>query len=176
MIYIVNGAPGAGKTTFEKFVKEEMGEDYCEILSTIDFIKQIAYECGWDGKKTPRSRKFLSDLKDLLTEWNDLPYNKTTSKVNVLIDEYEYYNIKNYAIFIDCREPKEIAKLKEKLGAKTILVEGNTTEKISNHADKEVNNYKYDIVIKNLRDLSHLRLIAKKFVEVENLHKKKGVD
>ena len=69
---------GVGKTTFEAKCKElvaanstfwydEKQRMAVDVISTVDFVKQIARECGWDGVKTPRNRKFLSDLKDLLT-------------------------------------------------------------------------------------------------------------
>ena len=68
-IILVNGAPGVGKTTFENFCLESRSPIY--ILSTIDPIKKIASYVGWDNKKTSKNRKFLSDLKDLMTEYND---------------------------------------------------------------------------------------------------------
>ena len=76
MLFIVNGRPGVGKTTFEKMVQQRVGELNCTILSTVDFIKKIAEEAGWDGEKTPESRAYLSDLKDLFTKWLDAPFKK----------------------------------------------------------------------------------------------------
>jgi len=37
---------------------------------------------GWDGGKTPEDRRFLSDLKDALTRWKDVPYNETRMDIN----------------------------------------------------------------------------------------------
>ena len=66
-IVIVNGAPGSGKTSFEELCQDKMG-DYCQIRSTVDLVKEIAsIYANWDGKKDLKSRKFLSDLKDLLS-------------------------------------------------------------------------------------------------------------
>ena len=45
-----------------------------EIISTITYVKDIAKTIGWDGGKSPADRRFLSDLKDALTRWKDLPY------------------------------------------------------------------------------------------------------
>ena len=73
-IVIVNGMPGSGKTTFENFCKEHLGA-YCEIISTIDIIKEMARFGGWNGEKDSKSRKLLSDLKDLWTNYNDLSFN-----------------------------------------------------------------------------------------------------
>ena len=83
-VVVINGMPGCGKTTFE-----EMCSDICDpfaveptshvpgfsegrvlgidICSTVDFVKVVARQCGWDGTKNLKNRKFLSDLKDLLT-------------------------------------------------------------------------------------------------------------
>ena len=68
-IVIVNGAPGSGKTSFESFCQDKMG-DYCQIRSTVDLVKEIAlFYTGWNGEKDLKSRKFLSDLKDLLSQY-----------------------------------------------------------------------------------------------------------
>ena len=71
-IYIVNGAPGSGKTTFEEYVSY-ISAPYCYNLSAIDFVKEVATRCGWNGSKELKDRKFLSDLKRVLTEWDDIP-------------------------------------------------------------------------------------------------------
>ena len=80
-IVIVNGMPGCGKTTFETYCKFHLGA-YCKIISTIDIIKQMARVGGWNGEKDPKSRKMLSDLKDLLTDWDDVPYKRVEKAVN----------------------------------------------------------------------------------------------
>lgn len=160
-IVVVNGFPGSGKTTFESMVKNwaESGEagHNCYILSTIDCIKEIAKKCGWNGEKTPESRKFLSDLKDLTTKYNDYPIQYIESKINKIKDKEN--NLKTI-IFIDCREPNEIYKLVKKFNAKTVLVRRMATEQdvYSNHADEKVLEYPYDYIIENngyLSDLSN---------------------
>lgn len=126
-----------------------------DTISTVDFIKQIATECGWDGVKTPRNRKFLSDLKDLLTEWNDVPYQKILDHIEYM---QEFGRLYDWILFVDCREPKEIQKLKERLNATTVLVRrlGDEVNETSNHADANVFEYEYDYIIKNYGDLSDL--------------------
>lgn len=171
MIYIVNGAPCAGKTTFENIVKNKVGGAFCSILSTIDFVKKIAKECGWNGEKTPENRKFLSDLKDLLTNWDNVPFKQITKQVDSLKSEYEYYSINEnrYIIFIDCREPKEIKKLCDFYGCKSILVSNKKIEenKTSNHADNNVLQYNYDIIIDNNSSLADLEEKVDLFLKQE---------
>ena len=64
----------------------------------------------------------------------------------------------DWILFIDCREPKEIQKLKEQLNATTVLVRrlGDEVNETSNHADENVFEYEYDYTIKNYGDLSDL--------------------
>lgn len=52
-IFIVNGQGAAGKDTFEKFVKDFAEEENIKIgkISTIDFVKEIARKCYWNGEK-----------------------------------------------------------------------------------------------------------------------------
>lgn len=170
-IFIVNGAPRCGKTSFESYVKLE-GEKYnliVSIYSTIDFVKEIARSCGWDGSKTLVNRKFLSDLKDLLTQWGDVPFKKTLEwleELDVRLWERDI-NAKQSVVFIDCREPSEIRKLCAVTGAKSILIRRweAENEETLNHADRDILDYNYDIVIDNNGDLEHLRQQVIKFIE-----------
>ena len=164
-IFIVNGSPGCGKTTFEEIAAAKLHQVYRPTLicSTIDFVKDIAKECGWDGTKTPQNRKFLSDLKDLLTEWGDVPYHKICDDLDLFYFHLDQYDVDPSCgvVFIDCREPAEIKKLCDGLGAKSILIDRKDVDeeaKTSNHADNEVYNYDYDIIIDNngsLKDLEN---------------------
>lgn len=170
-IYVTNGAPGAGKTTFEENVKAIVG-DSCYILSTITPIKEVAKTLGWNGAKDLKNRKFLSDLKDLLTKYNDYSFNYICNKVEEI--QSEYYGFSNFpTVFIDCREPQEIKRLCDTLGAKSLLIRRASAEnsETSNHADAEVLNYNYDIIIENDGDLRDLALTAFDFVEGEKLYK-----
>jgi len=171
-IILVNGMPESGKTTFEKFCQEELYINYdipCEIYSTINPIKNIAKKIGWNGKKTPKDRRFLSDLKDLCTKYSDYSISWIKSKINT---DLEFYHTKEEIIFfIDTREPEEIERLKKEWGAKALLVRRATVEnkEHSNHADANVFQYEYDYIIKNIGTLEDLKKIAKNFImKIEN--------
>ena len=171
-IFVVNGAPGCGKTTFEHYARTYMLEHgyICMIYSTIDFVKEIAHKCGWDGTKTPENRKFLSDLKKLLTDWDDVPFKKLEERLEdfeMTLVRYECSPADGVA-FIDCREPEEIKRICETFGAKSILVLGREVDMEalnSNKSDKEVFNYDYDITIDNSGNLDDLIEEVKKFIE-----------
>lgn len=173
-IYIVNGAPGSGKTTFEHNVEKITGDRFCYILSTITPIKEIAKNVGWDGTKDLKNRKFLSDLKDLLTQYNNYPFKYICEEVKRIEDSWLEYGVnpKSITFFIDCREPNEIKKLCDELGAKSLLIRRASVENLetSNHADEEVLNYNYDIVIENNGNLREFTMTALEFAEKEKIY------
>ena len=175
-VVVINGMPGSGKTTFEFICRDLCNHGMpgfennrrlvVDICSTVDFVKQIALECGWDGTKTPENRKFLSDLKDLLTHWNDIPYKEILERTTQL-SAWASYNYLDWILFVDCREPAEIQKLKERLNATTVLIRREEVEfdETSNHADADVFYYDYDLTIYNNSDIIHLEDEARKFIE-----------
>ena len=67
MVVVINGSGGVGKSTFIELCRE--WDNRVFETSTVDFVKEVAKMCGWDGTKTDENRKFLSDLKDLLSQW-----------------------------------------------------------------------------------------------------------
>lgn len=168
-VVIVNGMPGCGKTTFENYCKEEMGA-YCEIISTIDIIKKMAQIGGWNGEKDPKSRKLLSDLKDLWSNYNDLSFNTIKKFINSWEEELKYYNVQKqpHILFVDSREPEEIKRFKDELGAITVCIRRPSVEtrQQSNHADAEVFNFNYNINIWNDGTEDDLKEIAIGFVNL----------
>ncbi len=160
-IAIVNGRGASGKTTFETMVQKIAAarDKKVKVISTITYVKEVAKLVGWDGGKTPEDRRFLSDLKDALTRWKDVPY----QKVKGFIDTYKESDTD--LLFIDCREPEEIARFVNDYGALTILVQRGEFELLGNHADDEVLNYQYDVVIDNNRGLDELMQEATIFEE-----------
>ena len=170
-IYILNGKAGSGKTTFFKLIEEKC-HNYVYNYSTVDLVKKVAYGCGWNGSKTPENRKFLSDLKDLLTEWDDVPYKDCLKEIKRITSLADIYDVEHddWAIFIDCREPKEIQKFVDRLGAKTIFIDRKIEDySASNHADAEVENFNYDIIINNNGTLEDLAAVAMNFIKTEGI-------
>ena len=69
------------------------------------------------------------------------------------------------ALFLHIREPKEIARAKNKFNAETILIRRDSVGHItSNMADKNVFDYEYDYEISNDGSLEDLCNKAKEFV------------
>ena len=71
-VIIINGKGGVGKDTFIQLC-QNYSDDIVNI-SSVDFVKEVAHFCGWQGEKDVSARKFLSDIKDALTNWKDIPF------------------------------------------------------------------------------------------------------
>lgn len=156
-VFIINGSGGTGKDTFVKFVSDAFKGSVMN-FSSIDKVKSVAKSIGWNGGKTEKDRKFLSDLKLLCTEYNDMPYKSVSEKVK------EFCSSGNLMLFLHIREPEEIQRAKLAFNAKTILVKRDSVKHItSNMADGNVFNYKYDVVINNDSDLKELSKKATQF-------------
>ena len=166
-IYVINGSGGVGKDTFVSFVSKQCNNKVANI-SSITPIKEIAKRIGWKGEKTEKDRKFLSDLKDLLTNYCDCSMNYIREQCIPFLGDKLYTGCN--VMFIHIREPQEIQKVVKEFDAKTILITNKNVEQVkSNHADAEVFNYKYDIQISNDGSLEQLEDMAKSFCEFEKL-------
>ena len=181
-IFIINGAGGVGKDEFVKIVSssdynyklvtetKNKTRIYVKVLevgnySSVSKVKKIAKMIGWDGSKTERNRKFLSDLKLLTTEYNDMPLNDMKQYADNFMNNEQ---TEDKILFLHIREPEEIAKAInefKKYNAKSILIKRNSVKHItSNMADKNVYNYNYDIVIDNSGTIGDLKEKAEKFL------------
>ena len=170
-VVIINGIAGAGKDTFVVMCKDVLGGIRVVNVSTVDFVKEVAQFCGWDGTKTPENRKFLSDLKKVLTEWNEVPLKKISEDIkawqSIWIGSGDYDKA---VVFIHCREPKEIDKLLKEFqnyDPVTLLIRRGTAESVEqiNNSDNSVLDYSYDYTIHNNDSLSALRAQAEIFLK-----------
>lgn len=161
-IFITNGSGGCGKDTFAKMVSQFIPTYK---YSSIDAVKNVARKFGWNGGKSEKDRKFLSDLKEVSSEYNDFSMND----ISELVKSFKNNLIIANVLFIDIREPKDIERAKKKFGAKTILIRRNSVATItSNMADANVENYEYDYYINNDGSLSDFEKTAYNFVK-ENI-------
>lgn len=102
----------------------------------------------------------------MATYWGDIPFNDVYKKT-----QWFDYTLKSLQgnqfgfVFIHCREPKEIQRIKEKFDydVYTILIRRDMLKFYGNHADDEVENYTYDFTINNFGTLEELRAAAEKF-------------
>ena len=158
-IFILNGMGGCGKDTFAEFLNDIVPTQH---YSSVTKVKKVAAWCGWTGGKSEKDRKFLSDLKILTTEYNDMPFDDVSTRVRFFNEYDSWYRV----MLIDIREPAEIERAKKAFGAKTILIKNDRVPKIeSNMADAGVFDYDYDIVIENNGTLDEFKETVKKFAE-----------
>lgn len=164
-IIVINGSGSKGKDTFV-----EKCAEYVNVynISSVDNVKKAA-EVGadWDGAKDEKGRKLLADLKDLFTNYNNAPFRYITGEISYFIHPENKCDI----MFIHIREPEEIQRVVDyckdmNYSCSTLLVRSTRVADIkSNHADAEVENYKYDYIVDNDEDLLHLSRRAYVFLQ-----------
>lgn len=156
-VIVINGMPRSGKDTFVSFASKYATTTN---FSSVDFVKDVARFAGWNGEKDPKSRLFLSELKELLTEYDDIPYKKIAEEIHWFKNQPE-----QELLFIHIREPGEIARIVRDFGAITVLVKrANNQQIVSNDSDKYTESYNYDFVLNNDSDLDALDAKARGFV------------
>jgi hypothetical protein len=167
--YVINGRGGAGKDQFVTYVREALITKYMTPtskvinISSVAEIKEIAQQYfGWDGEtKTPKWRKALSDLKDIQTRMCDGPF-------LYMVRQFEDSKDSDGVIFFHIREPAEIEKFVKETSASTIFVRRPGADAaLGNHADDQVENYRYNHVVINDGTLEDFRGTAENFVKNE---------
>ena len=146
-VIVINGAGGVGKDTLCDAAATRFKT---RNISTITPIKEIAAQCGWNGEKDNKSRKFLSDMKRLCADYNDFPTNWAKAQLEQFLQTDEQI------LFVHIREPEEIRKFVDAANgvAKTLLVRGGERFKqrfggYGNISDDGVENYTYDYYFDN---------------------------
>lgn len=153
-VIIINGAGGVGKSTFVSLC-HEIDSRVIE-TSTVDFVKEIALQAGWNGIKDETGRRFISDLKDAMEHYHDIP----NQKINEFIQSHP-----NDIIFVNAREPHNIQYYQNKYNAISVLIKNCNIKQVKgNHADENVYNYNYDVIIDNSSTLEELKRKAKWFL------------
>lgn len=133
-------------------------------ISTIDEIKLIARKMGWDGEKDEKGRQFLADLKNAWTNYNNGANERVLQEIIGYSSDETLYP-KESIVFVHCREPEAIDWFVEHLNNRnidvcTIIVKRQNITEFFNDADKNVNNYNYDITILNNSSLKELNKIC----------------
>ena len=148
LVVVMNGAGGVGKDTMCGFAAKEYK---VRNVSSVDPIKALARMAGWDGDKSDKSRKMLSDLKMLFTQYNDLC-------LRYIKEQYEQFlTSEEQVMFVHIREPEEIARFvavaPERI--KTLLIKNSAKELhvYQNASDDNVERYDYDGVYDNCLSL-----------------------
>lgn len=154
MVVVINGKGGVGKDAMCSIAQEAFA---VRVISAITPIKNIARLCGWNGAKDKKSRKFLSDLKRLLVEYNDLP-------TTYLTEEYQaFLQSEDDILFVHIRERDQIEAFLNRVNTPkmTLLVKstrsGMEQGKLGNASDDEVELFDYDFTYWNNGTLDEAR-------------------
>ena len=147
---IINGRPGSGKDTLCDAV---IRQGRARKVSSIEPIMAIAKLGGWDGVKDAKSRKLLSDLKSLFSEFNGLPN-------RYLLEHHQaFLQSGDDIIFVHIRESDQITAfidgIKEPVVSLLIRRPG-TSGHMGNRSDDETESYTYDVVFDNDMPLDYL--------------------
>lgn len=161
-VFVINGSGGVGKDT----LCEAAGRFWrVQNVSSITPICAVARAAGWDGVKTPASRRFLSQLKEVCTAFNDLP-------LRYCIGQYEaFLHSENDILFVHIREPEQIERFRQAAGArcKAILVTRPALEQargpLGNRSDDRVAEYAYDGTFVNDGTLAELPEKVHRFLQ-----------
>lgn len=156
-IFVINGKNGVGKDQFIEFIDNCLTTGIFKVhnISTIDKIRPFAHEIAFEKEKTEKVRIFMQKSKELADDLFDHSFKYVCKKIDEgsLLDIY----------FIHCRESKNIKRLKNELGAKTILIKRDSVICANNSSDKNVENYDYDYTIENNGSLDEFKLKAQDF-------------
>ena len=180
-VVIINGKPQSGKDTFCKYAQGYCDDDESAntlIISSVDPLKEMLTQLGWDGTKTDKIRDMLMDMKQLWVQNQDGP---TMFLFNNILEFHKTCTGEDNIVFVHIREPEEIKKLVnaltgfESMGIDVIslLVIRKGGEDTPNQpaetrrSDDEalINSYEYDVTINNDEDLIKLQELAAEFVD-----------
>ena len=180
-VVIINGKPQSGKDTFCKYAQGYCDDDESAntlIMSSVDPLKEMLTQLGWDGTKTDKIRDMLMDMKQLWVQNQDGP---TMFLFNNILEFHKACTGEDNIVFVHIREPEEIKKLVnaltgfESMGIDVIsllIIRGSGEDTPNQPAETRrsddealINNYEYDVTINNDEDLIKLQELAAEFVD-----------
>lgn len=159
-VVIINGVGGSGKDTFCDYLSKYIPTHHYSIAN---LPKEAAKILGWNGGKTEKDRKFLSDIIDISTKYNDAPFQDVVS----LVANFKNGKVNADILVVDMRDPKDIVRAVKMFNAITVLIRNPRVKSIkTNHADRNVEDFKYDYVIDNDGTFDDLNKKSEEFSKV----------
>lgn len=179
-VIIINGVTGAGKDTFVN-----LATSYCEDneianifnISSVEMIKDMLMNFGWDGEKTDEVRDIMAGIKKI---WISAKNGPTMFLMNNIIQYHIAHTGEDNIIFCHVREPEEIKKLVDIITGmdavgidiitlyierKSIYMNGIDINNVRDSDDPFIiSRYPYDIIIDNNSDLPALDEVVHNFI------------
>jgi len=148
-VIIINGVGTSGKDTL---IENIVSAFKIKNISSIDPIKQMALQYGWDGNKDQRGRFLLQELKRIWTNYNDL------SGEYIQKESLNFQNDDNEILFVHIREIENIREFRSfiksiSLQVYTLLVIRQDSNTWENSSDRDIYNYNYDFIFNNDKPL-----------------------
>lgn len=164
-LLIVTGLSGGGKDELIDYISEKVPSIY---ISTVDEIKWMLERhriIEHENRKNPKYRKLISDIKNLLIEFNS----------NIFIENIEFeLTFTDSIVITQMRENSELKKFKAHFGDECLIIKviRSSTEQTAKDvlecdivADWDINNIEADIVVNNCGTLNDLKNESLKIVE-----------
>jgi hypothetical protein len=112
-IIIINGPGRSGKDTFIKMFREcfdYKGQEIWNYSTIDDIVKMLEFYFQiLENDKSIKYRNLLSEVKDSLIKYDDIPFKRC---IRFLGELYKFASFRNkYFLFIHCREESEINKI-----------------------------------------------------------------
>jgi len=156
-VVIINGFPGSGKDTFVNMALLYWDQVYN--IHTSDGVKGMLWELGWDGSKTPQTRKLLADMLGFAYA-NNAVFKFVAEEVKAI----HMHSSGKAIIFVHCREYANVQALKLMFNATTLFIDRNAAESVaySNSSDLRAGEHKekYDTIVYNNGSLKILEYNA----------------
>ena len=179
-LFVINGFPGSGKTTFGTLVGEELERHNVHFLhtSSIDPIKHVLMpRSKWNPSIiNPSLWDTIDECKRVITDqdWDGMTKDvywrgvmsamkqKLNDTIPTLVQDYIFRQVASIltpaVVFVDIREPENIDALKDYVltmnnpfPVAAVLIESDVMAQFDNSSDARVLEYSYDVVIDNRR-------------------------
>ena len=156
-VVLLIGKAGVGKDESYKCIKELY--PIAERYAFADYLKTIAYEVGWDGRKDERGRKLLQGIGQTVRAYKEGFW---ALKVAKAIE----HDMPNLAVVTDCRFPNEIQIIKDYFrGVTTIRIIRDVSE-MSDISEHALDDYEPDFTICNNGTVADLKRSLEEILDV----------
>lgn len=174
-IILVNGKARHGKGEFSKFLKQKLESTDNKVVQTLfaKYIKQYAMELGWDGvTKDEYWREFLQKIGTELIQYDLNMKVFHPNRISEDIQILSHFGI-DYFILDDCRFRREVYFMKAMFPDDiiTVRVENDnaesdlTEEQLKHQSEIDLDNFKFDVLIKNNGTLDDLKVKVNNFIK-----------
>lgn len=164
-IFIINGYPASGKDTFVEMVREELLPRGIPVhnISSIRPVWNMLKSAGIDmDRKGPAERKLAAEVKSALENYDWCVTKRVMEDARASL-----IGAQHALCFVHMREAAAIKRAIPLGGThrvmKVLVKRPGAIEDMDNHADTDVMNTTYDIIVNNDSDLTGLRGAAKFF-------------